>query len=196
MNCRVLLLPLVFIASLCFTSMASATPLDYGPPYTSPTYLVFAGDDTFNTLRYATIYFDPSSWQGGVDSRSCYARYESGNLFGNLTKLDGWAVDYFWFKDNNYGEDGGKGGYIGISGIPEGILGNFGTNRGFLSDLQVGDYLTYSNGDINKPWDRYDMTLVSAISADGSIAPVPEPGTCLLVCSGLFGVWGMRKRLT
>lgn len=187
MHCTKLLAAVLFVCSLCFVHNAKANPFDFTPLYTAPTYLVFAGTDTANVLRYATVYIDPQQMQYENELwRHFYARYVSGNIYGSMENIDGIATDFAQGKHPGNDQPEGDLDFPGANGY-------FVNDHCYMSSVPVGDVFRFSN-DIYDPNDDFTMTLVSALPAENVTAPVPEPATCLFIGAGLLGIWGARRR--
>lgn len=145
----------------------------------NPTYLTFAGQDANSGEPYnATIYMDISrDYSESKLGRGYYARYVSGNIFGTLSNLDGRAGDYLTIPTQ-------EGSAIFNGG--NGLFWNFSQP---FSSLRTGDYLNFSSYSDTLIY----MSVTNWYEVPSSTAPVPEPGTCLLLAAGLGGLGFLRR---
>jgi len=184
--------------SLLLPGLAQAIPTGL---HENPTYLSFAGElnrfkdgtaygtgELYNAIFYIDYNRDVSTYRfpGGTfdASRSYYARYVSGNIFGDLANIEGTGEDYTPFGENGYQE-----GYISLT-EPFGTFFNYSKT---LSSIDIGDYLDYgilSDGNLT----GVIVMLCNGVTESPATTPVPEPATCLLVGAGLAGLGFVRKR--
>jgi PEP-CTERM motif len=122
-------------------------------------------DYTFNTNYSFTIYFDY-------------------NLYGNLedpptSPNSDWNVDT-WHPSTSLPDDGGYDAWALVNGAS-------------LADSFQVDFIWLGSGNPgSQPFEVYDNTW--NVIESGNTAPIPEPGTILLVGSGLLWLVGLKRK--
>jgi hypothetical protein len=187
----------VMMGLLVWVSTASATAiLIEGSADDIPNTEFFAaGDGSTGTLSISYIVNTPL-----VDGM------EISNVTATLSYTDGTLSTSTTFTGHaNPGEDGGSADFIGWTGNPVTLGDNF------SSQLQFYVYFPENFLDSNLPWApttssvantgarvRLDFTRVynsaSGTTVSGTATVVPEPGSLLLLGSGLAGLAGYGRR--
>ena len=129
-------------------------------------YNYSVSDYTFNTDYGFTIYFD-YTFYGDLEDLPT-----SPNIFD-------WDV-LTWAPDTSLPDDGGYDALALVDGAS-------------LADLFQVDFIWLGPGNPgSQPLEVYDDNW--SVIESGNTAPIPEPGTILLVGSGLLGLVGLKRK--
>jgi len=216
MSLQRILVRLIAIVVLVATRVDSNAAMSI---YTSSTSFAAAisspGFDTFDDLlagvvtpapisRTAGLYGYSVSAEGGFFSAAAGSAHLAPNVADDPMQFGEFSSSVFGFALTLFGADidgNSRGGLISIvatdsQGIS--LAGNVsvsdagpGAFLGFVSDVPLASFIVAASGDSYPLWPT--ITMVTLASA-GTVSPVPEPGTWLLLLAGASVLSGTAAR--